>query len=94
MLIALVILFGTLNQFFFTSANFQNILTQATVLGLLALAAALPLLVGEIDLSIAGNLGLSSAVGAIASIEFGLSTFGGVGLGIAVAAFIGFFNGI
>ncbi|MEM1129658.1 MAG: ABC transporter permease [Pseudomonadota bacterium] len=93
MLIALVLLFSFMNPFFFTAANFQNILVQATVLGLLALAAALPLLVGEIDLSIAGNLGLSSAVGALASIEMGLPTFAGVGVGIAFATLIGFING-
>jgi ribose/xylose/arabinose/galactoside ABC-type transport system permease subunit len=44
--------------------NLQNILVQATVLGLLALAVALPLLVGEIDLSLPANLGFSSAIGA------------------------------
>lgn len=93
-LVALVIIFGLLNSFFFTSANLQNILTQATVLGLLALAASLPLLVGEIDLSIAGNMGLSSAIGAIASISFGLPTFAGVAVGIGAATFVGFFNGL
>ncbi|WP_240705119.1 ABC transporter permease [Pacificoceanicola onchidii] len=94
MLIALVVLFSLMNQYFFTAANFQNILTQATVLGLLALAAALPLLVGEIDLSIAGNLGLSSAIGALASIELGLPTFAGVGVGVAFATLVGFINGL
>lgn len=93
-LIALVILFGMLNSFFLTGANFNNILTQATVLGLLALAAALPLLVGEIDLSIAGNMGLSSAIGALSISQLGLPTGIGILVGLGVATLIGFINGI
>ena len=64
-LVALVAIFGGLNAFFLSIANLQNILLQATVLGLLALAVSLPLLVAEIDLSIAANLGFSSVVGAL-----------------------------
>lgn len=93
-LLALIVVFGLLNGFFLTSANLYNILTQATVLGLLALAASLPLMVGEIDLSLAGNMGLSSAIGALSIIEVGLPTGAGVVLGIGCATFIGFFNGI
>lgn len=92
-LISLILIFGSLNSFFLTTANLQNILTQATVLGLLGLAASLPLLVGEIDLSIAGNMGISSVIGAIAIISFGAPTFVGVGIGIAFATAVGFFNG-
>ena len=93
-LIGLVILFGLLNKFFFSTANLQNVLTQATVLGLLGLAESLPLLVGEIDLSIAGNMGISSIVGAIAILHWGFPTPIGVALGILVASTIGLFNGL
>ena len=93
-LIALVLLFGMLNSFFLTGANFNNILTQATVLGLLALAAALPLLVGEIDLSIAGNMGLSSAIGALSIAQLGLPTGVGIMVGLGFATLIGFINGV
>lgn len=93
-LIGLVIIFGFLNKFFWTTGNLQNILTQATVLGLLALAASLPLLVGEIDLSIAGNLGISSVIGALALTHTGLPTFACVAIGLLVATLIGFVNGV
>lgn len=93
-LIGLVVIFGALNDFFWTTANFQNILTQATVLGLLALAASLPLLVGEIDLSIAGNMGISSVIGALTLTHTGMPTFVCVGIGILAATAIGFINGI
>jgi simple sugar transport system permease protein/ribose transport system permease protein len=93
-LAALVIVFGVLNPFFFTVSNLQNVLVQATVLGLLALAVSLPLMVAEIDLSIASNMGFSAAIGAIISTRLGMSPAIGVPLGIAAATAIGFFNGL
>ncbi|MGY2289233.1 ABC transporter permease [Pseudomonas sp. SDO528_S397] len=93
-LIALVALFGTFNEFFFTLFNLQNVLVQATVLGTLGLAVALPLLVAEIDLSIPANAGFSSAVGALAYSSWGLPWFVAVGLGLLVGTLIGFFNGL
>ena len=93
-LIALVAIFGLFNQFFFTVFNLQNIMVQATVLGILGLAVALPLLVAEIDLSLPANLGFSSAIGALAYSDWGLPWFPGVMLGVAVATLIGFFNGL
>ncbi|MBU9195576.1 ABC transporter permease [Burkholderia gladioli] len=93
-LAALVLVFGVLNPFFFTLSNLQNVLVQATVLGLLALAVSLPLMVAEIDLSIASNMGFSAAIGAILSTRLGLSPAIGVPAGIAAATAIGFFNGL
>ena len=93
-LIGLVITFGFLNDFFWSTANFQNILTQATVLGLLSLASAMPLLAGEIDLSVAGNLGISSCIGALVLAHTGLPTFVSVGAGVLAATAVGFVNGV
>lgn len=93
-LIALVVIFGLFNQFFFTVNNMQNIMVQATVLGMLGLAVALPLLVAEIDLSLPANLGFSSAIGAMAYSDWGLPWFPGMLVGVGVATFIGFFNGL
>lgn len=93
-LVALVLLFGMFNEFFFTIFNMQNILVQATVLGMLGLAMCLPLLVAEIDLSIPANMGFSSAVGAIAMAQLGLPWWTGGLVGVCVATLIGFFNGL
>lgn len=93
-LIALVIFFGLFNQFFFTTFNLQNIMVQATVLGMIGLAVALPLLVAEIDLSLPANLGFSSAIGAMAYSDLGLPWFLAMLIGVAVATAIGFFNGL
>ena len=93
-LCVLVVLFGFFNEFFLTVFNLQNIMVQATVLGMLGLAMCLPLMVAEIDLSIPANMGFSSAVGVIAmgqlDLPWGLATL----VGIAVATAIGFFNGL
>ncbi|HTI01805.1 MAG TPA: ABC transporter permease [Acidisoma sp.] len=93
-LVALVLGFGMFNRFFLTVANMQNITVQATVLGMLGLAVALPLLVAEIDLSIPANLGFSSAIGALAYSSFGLPWVPAMLVGVAVATAIGFFNGL
>lgn len=92
-LIALVVIFGVFNEFFFTIFNLQNIMVQATVLGLLGLAVALPLLIAEIDLSIPANAGFSAAVGAIAYSDWGLSWVIAMLMGLVVGTAIGFFNG-
>ena len=68
-------------------------MVQATVLGLLGLAVALPLLIAEIDLSIPANAGFSAAVGALAYSDWGLPWFAAILLGLLVGTFIGFFNG-
>ena len=93
-LIALVALFGAFNEFFFTLFNLQNVMVQATVLGTLGLAVALPLLVAEIDLSIPANAGFSSAVGALAYSNWGLPWYLAVFIGLLVGTLIGFFNGL
>jgi ribose/xylose/arabinose/galactoside ABC-type transport system permease subunit len=93
-LVALVLGFGIFNRFFLTLANMQNITVQATILGMLGLAVALPLLVAEIDLSIPANLGFSSAIGVLAYSKLGLPWVVAMVIGVLVATAIGFFNGL
>ncbi len=93
-LIALVVIFGLFNEFFFTRLNLQNIMVQATVLGMIGLAVALPLLVAEIDLSLPANLGFSSAIGAMAYADLGLPWVLAMLVGVGVATLIGLFNGL
>lgn len=93
-LFSLVVIFGAFNDYFLTVFNLQNVMVQATVLGMLGLAVALPLLVAEIDLSIPANAGFSAAVGALAYSDLGLPWFIAMLVGLAVGTFIGFFNGL
>jgi len=93
-LAGLILIFGVLNPFFFSTPNLQNVLVQATVLGLLGLAQSLVLLVGEIDLSIAAITGISSALGALTIQSLGLPVPVGIALGVGIATLIGFVNGL
>lgn len=93
-LIALIAIFGVFNDYFLTVFNLQNVMVQATVLGMLGLAVAMPLLVAEIDLSVPANAGFSAAVGALAYSDLGLPWFVAMLLGLGVGTFIGFFNGL
>ena len=93
-LAGLIVIFGVLNPFFFSTPNLQNVLVQATALGLLGLAQSLVLLVGEIDLSIAASAGISSALGALSIQTLGLPVAVGIALGIGIATLIGFVNGV
>lgn len=83
----------TLNSFFFSVANLQNVLVQATTLGFVAVAIALTMLLGEIDLSVVGILGFSGAVGATA-VDRGLPGWLGVILVLLIGAVIGLINGL
>jgi simple sugar transport system permease protein len=93
-LAGLVAIFGIMNPFFFSTSNLQNVLVQATMLGLLGLAQSLVLLVGEIDLSIVAMTGISSALGALSIQRLGLPVGMGIILGVAIATLIGFINGV
>ena len=92
LLVVFILLATALNPFFLSLANFQNILVQTTTLGFLAVAIALAMLLGEIDLSVVGILGFSGAIGATL-MERGLP--GGVAILVvlAIGALIGLING-
>jgi len=82
-----------LNPFFLTVANLQNVLVQATTFGFVALAVAVTLLLGEIDLSVIGILGVAGATGAVL-MRHGVPGLLAVVVVLAVGALIGLVNGI
>ena len=82
-----------LNSFFFSVANVQNILVQATTLGFLAVGVAFTLLIGEIDLSVVGILGFSGSMGALVS-NAGAPSLVAVLAAIATGVLIGTLNGL
>lgn len=85
---------GLLNSFFLTIPNLQNVLVQATVLGFVALAVAVTLLIGEIDLSVIGVLGFTGSLGALLMRDAGLPGPLVIVVSLAVGALIGLVNGI
>jgi ribose transport system permease protein len=77
-----------------TLDNLRSILAGQSVLAVLAIAALIPLVVGQFDLSIAAVLGLSSLAGAAfmsdASVPLAVAILGAV----AVGGLIGLVNGV
>ncbi|MHB8061368.1 MAG: ABC transporter permease [Ruminiclostridium sp.] len=63
LLILAVIIVGMLDKRFFSATIFGNILTQATVLGILAFAQSFAIMLGGIDLSLLGVMSFSSTIG-------------------------------
>jgi simple sugar transport system permease protein/ribose transport system permease protein len=84
---------SALNPFFFSIANLQNVLVQATTLGFVAVAIALAMLLGEIDLSVVGILGFTGAVGATL-VDKGTPGWAGALVVLGLGALIGLVNGL
>ena len=60
--ILLFIIFGILSPRFFTGKNFENILTSAAYIGIIAVGMTFVLLTGGIDLSVGANMYVSGSV--------------------------------
>ncbi len=90
-ILALVVIFSSLQPLFFNSGNALNISRQSAEPALLAMGQAVAMLAGGFDLSIGGIMGLTSAVVAYAVLGVGLVP--GMAIGILLGAFIGFVNG-
>lgn len=95
LLAAFVVIFSiTRTDTFLTVANFRTIGSSQAVLGVLAIAALLPLIVGQFDLSVAGNLGLGVIVTTGLTGNVGLPTPVAIVLALITCAFVGLVNGV
>lgn len=95
-LVALVILFtfcSLVSPYFFALTNFQNILRQTAINGFLALGLTMVILVGGIDLSLGGILGLVAIVGALI-LKAGLGLIPVVIIGVVIGMCVGALNGL
>ena len=95
-LVALVVIFvgsSLASPYFFSPYNFQNILRQIGVNGILALGLTLVILIGGIDLSIGANLGLIAIVSALL-LEAGMSLPVLILAGLLIGTAIGATNGL
>lgn len=91
--IALIVLFGALQPTTFLSwSNIANVLGTQSILFLLALAALLPVLVGDFDLSLGGIMGISGAIVGVGNVVWGLPIWVAVVLGLVFALLAGLFN--
>jgi ribose/xylose/arabinose/galactoside ABC-type transport system permease subunit len=94
LIIAFLFLFTMFSLFsrdFFTVFNFLSMIKNASFVGILAAGMTLVLISGEVDLSIGGNIGLTSVIFAYAySHEVGL--YYSILLGLAIGIFTGLLN--
>lgn len=96
LLLLLVLLFTVLpatSTAFPTGANLDNITGNQSVLALIALAAIVPLICGEFDISVGPTLGFTSVLSAYAVTAWGTPSVVAILIGIAAGAGIGLVNG-
>jgi ribose transport system permease protein len=94
-LILMVIIFSVLRpETFFTLENLKTVLNLQSVLVILSLGLLLPLIVGEIDLSVAANLGFGLIVVTGLTSQQGLPLPVAVLLAVAGCTIVGWLNGV
>jgi ribose transport system permease protein len=76
-----------------TVANFQNVLGNQAVIGILAMAIIIPLVAGEFDFSVGSVAGLSQVLCAGFMAKQGLPVWLAILIPVAIGAFIGLSNG-
>lgn len=92
-LAALILYLSLSTEFFLTSLNLTNLLTQAAVLAVVAFGLTFVILAGELDLSVGSGVALVSVVGAMVMRDTGSAWLGllaALGVGLA----IGLINGL
>jgi ribose transport system permease protein len=95
LLAAVVAVFSVrLPDSFPTVLNFRNIVGNQSVLAIVSIAAILPLIAGQFDLSIGSVLGLTSIATASALSRFSAPLWVAALVGIGLGAAVGAFNGV
>lgn len=90
-LIAFALILSLLTDRFLTPRNLLNVAKQSSILGLISLGVLIVLITGNVDLTVGAFLGLSGALLAGWSIQYGVIL--GLLMGIAVALGVGVLNG-
>lgn len=93
LLIAAILIMGSINSIFFSVSILQNILVQTAVLGVLTAGLAHVLIIGEIDLSVTGVLAFSAGLGTFL-MNNGLPWFIAIIVIVLFGLLIGLINGI
>lgn len=97
LLLGVIIVFSTLastSDTFTSPENWRNVLGNQAVLGILAVASILPLVVGHFDLSIGAQASITQIAVAAAMSKHGVAMVPAVLVGIALGATIGLVNGL
>ncbi len=96
-LVVIVVGMTIMNPRFLSGVNLQNLARQASILSILAIGQTFIILLGSIDLSVEGNMAVSSVIiGLLAANYFNDNNYGllAVVLAIVAAVLIGFTCGV
>jgi ribose transport system permease protein len=86
-LVVIVAGMTALNPLFLSTVNLQNLARQASILAILAIGETFIILLGSIDLSIEGNMAISSVIiGLLAANYFNENDFGMLAVILAIVA--------
>jgi ribose transport system permease protein len=90
----LVIFFSIMTNSFLTTGNLLNVARQVSMLGISAVGMTCVILTSGIDLSVGSVMAITNIVGALLMTQFNLPIFPTVLITLAIAAAIGFINGV
>ncbi|GAA3231386.1 sugar ABC transporter permease [Nonomuraea helvata] len=93
-LVAIAIVFSTLNDRFLSPENLTNLVLQMAATGTIALGIIMVLLLGEIDLSAGSVSGLCATIMTIVHVKQGWNPLLAIVLALAVGAVIGLLHGV
>ncbi|MEU2679419.1 ABC transporter permease [Streptomyces sp. NPDC007107] len=89
-----LILFGVLNDNYFSLSNMQVIAESATITGLLAIVQTVVIICGGLDISVGSQAGVASVVSAMVFTSTGTNAFLGMAAAVGVGLVIGALNGL
>ncbi|MFJ4689568.1 MULTISPECIES: ABC transporter permease [unclassified Streptomyces] len=89
-----LILFGVLNDNYFSLSNMQVIAEAATITGLLAIVQTVVIICGGLDISVGSQAGVASVVSAMVFTSTGTNAFLGMAAAVGVGLVIGALNGL
>ncbi|MET9404073.1 ABC transporter permease, partial [Kitasatospora sp. NPDC002965] len=93
-LVAVLALFGVLNDNFLSLGNMQVIAEAATITGLLAVVQTVVIICGGLDISVGSQAGVASVVSAMAFTSTGSNPYLGIAAAIGVGILVGTLNGL
>lgn len=93
-LIAIAILFGSINSNFFSIYNMQNIFKQSSINGLLAFGMTFVILLGGIDLAVGSTLAFVGYVAGILIVNYNLPIVIVIPIALLLGTVLGIINGI
>ncbi|MEU7893266.1 sugar ABC transporter permease [Nonomuraea sp. NPDC049152] len=93
-LLAIAIVFGTLNEHFLSAENLTNLALQLAATGTISLGIIMVLLLGEIDLSAGSVSGLCAVVMTILYVKQGWNPMAAIAVALGAALAIGLLHGL